>query len=438
MKHPAARLLTFLNANDVGYCVVGSARNDPDSAERDLDLIVRPGEMLEAGRLARKFCQEHSGRLIDAIRTKTGGWCYLLAWPEDLGPVTVFRLDIHAGITFGHRPIIGAHEVLATRRKRSSSITYYTSAPGIEVVRALLKAVDGQELTARAEGHLSEVWNEDPKDCRAEMARHWSADVAALLARAVETRDFAQVRKRLPHLRPPVRPLKVGRYLQGAVAEVARQVNPQAYSQGFTVAFLGIDGSGKGSVIQGLTERLAPVFSGTRYFHFKPNLIGPAPKTPPGPMVYPARPAPGMSSMSATRLLYYLLDYWVGFAWKVWPQRFRSSLVIFDRYFYDLGIDPLRLEGRLPMALARSLGGFVPKPDLVIVLDAPAEVARARKPEGPTIEETGRQRIAFLKLAGAMPNARILDGTKAVAEVVQEAEKLILDRLSAGAGRRLE
>jgi thymidylate kinase len=229
----------------------------------------------------------------------------------------------------------------------------------------------------------------------------------------------------------------VARRIVGVLAEGARLAHRLIRPSGFTVAFLGIDGGGKSSVVRHMIENLAPAFPRTRYHHFKPNLLGRPPQPASTLVIHPTGVARGISMLGMARLAYYLLDYSIGYACKVWPQRLRSALVIFDRHYYDLGIDPIRLRRRIPMALARGFAMFVPKPDLVIVVNTPAETARSRKAGVPPLEEAARQQAAYLALARALPNACIVDGSKQVTQLAHEVGRLILDRMSARTAGRL-
>ena len=49
----------------------------------------------------------------------------------------------------------------------------------------------------------------------------------------------------------------------------------------------------------------------------------------------------------------------------------RTRLVIFDRYIYDLLVDSKRVRYGGPAWMLRLLARIVPRPELVILLDAP-------------------------------------------------------------------
>src|SRR3546814_1628081 len=67
--------------------------------------------------------------------------------------------------------------------------------------------------------------------------------------------------------------------------------------------------------------------------------------------------------------------------------------------------------------LARLLGKLLPQPDIVFILDAPADVLQSRKQEVP-FEESVRQRTAYRRLKGEYDRAYIIDASEPLDKVV--------------------
>src|SRR5690606_38742347 len=109
--------------------------------------------------------------------------------------------------------------------------------------------------------------------------------------------------------------------------------------RGLAIALLGPDGSGKSSVVEGLVRELAPHFTGWGRMHFRPN-FGRKDNTDPVPE--PHAKAPRGRVASVAKLGYYLADYWLGYAFHVVPAVARGQLLVFDRYYHDLLVDPAR------------------------------------------------------------------------------------------------
>jgi thymidylate kinase len=108
----------------------------------------------------------------------------------------------------------------------------------------------------------------------------------------------------------------------------------------------------------------------------------------------------------------------------------RSTLVLYDRHFVDILVDPTRYRYGGPMWLMRLIWQMTPKPDLILLLDAPAEVLQARKQEVP-LAVTARQRNAYSVLVRGLTNGRIVDAARPFEAVANDAMQVILDGLAA-------
>jgi thymidylate kinase len=87
-----------------------------------------------------------------------------------------------------------------------------------------------------------------------------------------------------------------------------------------------------------------------------------------------------------------------------------------------------------PTWLLRLIWRLSPKPDLVVLLDAPAEILQARKQELP-LAETARQCALYLSLVRVMKNGRIVDATRPRAQVTDAVVDLVLQHLATRAAK---
>jgi len=106
----------------------------------------------------------------------------------------------------------------------------------------------------------------------------------------------------------------------------------------------------------------------------------------------------------------------------------RGQIVIFDRHFFA-DFYHFHINGRDGRWTSRVHGYMLehiyPKPDLVIYLDAPAELLFARKKEG-TIELLEQRRRDYLELQDKVPQFAIVDATQPQDEVFTDVQQLIL------------
>jgi thymidylate kinase len=80
------------------------------------------------------------------------------------------------------------------------------------------------------------------------------------------------------------------------------------------------------------------------------------------------------------RLAYYAADFVVGYWVVYWPVLSRGGTVIVERGWQDLVVDSRRylMPSRLP---AQILSALIPRPDVIVILEAPITTILERKHE---------------------------------------------------------
>lgn len=187
------------------------------------------------------------------------------------------------------------------------------------------------------------------------------------------------------------------------------------------IVILGPDGAGKSSVIQGLMRRVdQPGGRAVKVRHLKPQVILPQ-RGEPGAIVTDPHGKPPRSALtSLAKILVWLIEEWCA---DLFMDRNRT-LLICDRYYHDLLIDPLRYRYGGPLCAARLVGRLMPRPRLWVLLDAPAEVLQARKQEV-TAAESARQRQAYLAFVRQQREYAIVDAAQPLDEVIAEVERAV-------------
>jgi thymidylate kinase len=139
---------------------------------------------------------------------------------------------------------------------------------------------------------------------------------------------------------------------------------------------------------------------------------------------------------SAVVLLGVFSDYWLGYIFVIRPVLARAGLVVFDRYYHDVLVDPLRYRYGGPMWLPRMLSRFVPLPDLsFLVLDADEDVILSRKRELPP-EELRRQREGYQQFTGGDKRASLIRTDQGIEATVEKATRFVAEALSQRFQRR--
>ena len=161
---------------------------------------------------------------------------------------------------------------------------------------------------------------------------------------------------------------------------------------GFSIGFTGPDGSGKTTVIDLMIESLGDVFRKAHaYMHFRPALFGNlgevahsagVKKTVDRNYSDPHRGGRTGRASSLARLLYYSVDYVLGYFLRVKTVTRITRLVIFDRYYTDIICDSRRSRIYLPIGLLYWWGRLlIPSLDYNILLTADSDTILRRKRE---------------------------------------------------------
>jgi thymidylate kinase len=179
-----------------------------------------------------------------------------------------------------------------------------------------------------------------------------------------------------------------------------------ATKPGYTIVFLGTDGSGKSAIIELIKPILnQPFHKAVYYEHLRPNYLPSLARlsgnknTNSSPVTNPHANNPSGFIVSCIRVSYYLLDYSVGFYLKIFPKKaFKSCVWIFDRYYYDYYFDKRRSLINLPNWIIRLGQALIPEPDIIICLGADPAIIHSRKHELP-LQEIERQVKALKKFS---------------------------------------
>jgi serine O-acetyltransferase len=136
------------------------------------------------------------------------------------------------------------------------------------------------------------------------------------------------------------------------------------------------------------------------------------------------------------KLMMFVADYWLGYWLWIRPKLVRSTLVVSNRYFDDVLVDPRRYRIERALAFARLLLRWVPRPELWLVFDIPSQALRARDGELGE-EEATRQRGEYRRLLRGHENVVVLDADQPLDRVVAQAECAIAAQLARRTTERL-
>lgn len=202
------------------------------------------------------------------------------------------------------------------------------------------------------------------------------------------------------------------------------------------VALLGVDGSGKSTVLAELARsRGGAGYTGLFVLHRRPNLLYPAAEAGRAGQIDHYRKAPHGGLLSAAKLALTWLDWLLGYVLLIHGRRARGVLVVTDRHaLLDMLVDPARYRYGGPARWVRLVMRCLPMPDGVILLDAPTAVLQARKQEL-SAEKAADLRRGYLALARRYGRGFVVDASQPLEQVAGAVWQLVL-KIEAGEGGR--
>jgi thymidylate kinase len=387
-------LFRLLDDSEVRYCVLHSWTKLPEEIQSDLDIGVH---------------QEDSRKLLpvfEGLRDQGYIAFQCLNYKKHCRSCGFFWIEASAvraaavDIAFEHRrgnlKLMTGAEMVTERQWNG---LFWTSSPRVEFAYLLAKKVGKGSASETQQLRLQELVSElgiveAEKTAKAFLPSHWCKRVVHACTNRTLLLDIGKGRAMLWRIAWTRHPVASMEYL---ASELFRIIRRFAQPTGLVLAVLGSDGTGKSTVIAELVKTFGIAFRNRhRVNHWRPNVL--ARKKLGDPVPNPHGTPPRGAAASIVHLLVFFADYWAGYLFSTRCLTAKSNLVVFDRYFQDILVDPLRYRYGGPKWFSKLLSRFVPKPNLVIILEADPDIISARKPEVST-DETRRQSAEYRELS---------------------------------------
>ena len=427
------KFFASLEQKQISYAILSNYFEYPENIHSDIDFVVPEPNRAAIPALLQTLCRENDAHLLQISEYhNTSGFSCAVATLLDTQPIHL-RFDACSDDHSRDKLILPWEFLLEGRRPYQDS--FYVPAPEKSLLHYLLKRIEKRSLEAPQLSALLRWYQMAPAETEQLLASYWPAEHAQILA-CISTQTvptpaqfeswWRNVNLLHAHQTPSARAIQFAR-------EIRRKVRRVARPNGYLISFLGPDGCGKSTAINGVKRALQPAFAKTAEFHLLPRAIHRARKDPNTSQPHAKTPRSAFTSMA--KILVWFADLTIGYWARLRPKMVRSTLVIFDRYIHDLQVDSTRYRYGGPKWWPRFLASLSPQPDLFILLDAPAEVLWKRKAEVP-IEESARQRNAYQALLSGNPNAATVDASQPAQEVVASICAEVFRRLEARTAKR--
>lgn len=201
-------------------------------------------------------------------------------------------------------------------------------------------------------------------------------------------------------------------------------------SLGYCIALLGPDGCGKTTLSDAFLKDIGPSFRGVKRYHLRPYAFENKDGFGGFQVTNPHGRPPRSFLSSLLKLGLFFIDYTFGYLITAQKYKANSYLVVFDRYYYDVIIDPVRYRFGASLWIAKLVGKLIIKPDLFIILTGDSESIWVRKQEV-SLEETDRQIKAYEQFAKEAENSLLIHTDRDLEFCCQQVSQYILGQIAA-------
>ena len=203
--------------------------------------------------------------------------------------------------------------------------------------------------------------------------------------------------------------------------------NYKLFTKPKKVAFLGPDGAGKSTILENTITESAGGFGKIKYIHLKFSIARDLRQKPQIKVVKPHSNPPYGYTKSCIKYCYLIAQYLLGLIYL--NLRYcKKDLIVFDRYYYDVLVDPKRFRLQEIKFLAILLKIIIPQPNVVLLITCLDPDLIYNRKQDLTLSEINRQLISYAKFKGSSI-LNIINQDKSVDQITKEVQEKLIDHL---------
>ncbi len=382
----------------------------PHFTTNDIDVLVDPRQMRQAEQALLGAAASTGFRLHNRVKFSP-----LALYFSSRHSNAQAHFDFFTALKWRGFDLLSCQDFLARKVGRDLfSIPSPSDETATKLVAALIYTGNVKEKYRAA---IAAGCQAEPAQVTDLLARTYGSARAKFLVAAAAQERWADIEAAIGDLRRALILRQLTRHpwrtLKSLLLDAHRLAWRFLQPPGVTVALCGADGSGKSTATRAVINQLNGTFSASKVhqFHWKPPVFSARRQAGRAPTTDPHSQPPRNPAASLCYFGFHWLEFFLGSYLRLRPLTFHGGLVLVDRFYYDFFVDQRRYRLRVPQSIVRLGHFFLKKPDLVVLLDAPAEVLQSRKQEVP-LAETERQRTAYRALVQGLSNGRVIDATQ--------------------------
>lgn len=407
------RWFAVLEREQIPYVILHSYQDFPERVATDVDYAVAPEALSQLPALEEQVAAECGWLILQRLPHEIYAYSTILVNPER--PDEHLMLDVTTHYARNGSRLLDATQLLADRRRFKN---FWIPQPAAEFIylwaKTLAKFKDPQPQIPR----LRELAAQAPDRCATTLQKLCGPEAGA------PENWFARPESAWRKLGAEMHRLHRYSWTE-RWREMRRVWGRLRHPTGLAIAFLGPDGAGKSTVIAQVERWLLPAFRQALHIHFNPRFDARVH----APVNNPQGQPPRNMFVGWAKVFFYFGRHWLHWVLRQRPALIRTTLIIHDRNFEDMLVDPRRYRLRNAAKLVQGLSRCLPPPALTLVLDAPGEIIHQRKAEL-SVPEIERQRQVLQALAATRKNWALIPATATAPEVATQAAREVFRHIA--------
>jgi len=437
--------LSLLETSNVQYVILKNHEGLPQrNYSKDIDILIKPGKYKQASELLQQAYKENG-----ISNYKMHKFEKLRCW-YGMNPSTHFAIHIDLLEGFFHKGFeLFSFDLLYQNAYKNEQGIFILSPVYDCLVLLLHSTICYHSIKPKYAEKIASEFLTSKEDMEFILKKNIGKEASKRMTKLLENRDYDKISK-------------LGKYFSHA-SKKKILINRPIFTFYNSLFFWGEkmqriiigrnryncfisvhapDGTGKTTFIKKLAEELGFYFvcdpkGLTAIYHFRPLLfpnlgaVGEKAKVMKQDTNYtvPHRAKPAGNLSSLIRMTYYWLDYIIGMPLILRKNAKYNTITIFDRYIYDMVVDPERARIKLPYWIRKGFAKLVKSPQIVFVLNTDAQTVYNRKKEL-ELDEIERQLLEFKRLIKWGNNFHLLDASKSPEEIKEEAIRVVLNKFT--------
>lgn len=436
--------VTKMDENHIRYFILRNHEGLPQlNSAKDIDIVVEPGKIKASKHLLLETFKENDIEYFDSFITGKMICMHGMSINHNTG----IHIDILEGLN------IKGYELIDFDLMYDSAIIkngIWVQPTKYETFLTFLSKQFGQKKPFLKERYIHQIKSElfeEPEYFFDHIENIVSKKYKDRLLENIENEQYDKIFSKYKELSRQIKRNSWKKRPFGTLCGKIQFVSEKIYrilmrykKYSRTFAILAPDGTGKSSLMDQIIDKINFYYvseAKVNLYHFRPQIfpnlreVGQRAKIM-GEKEFTSNPhlfKPAGMISSFFRMAYYIVDYVIGWHIRIRNDVHYDRYSAFDRYSYDLLVDPKRSRINLPYWVRRLLVGITPKPRVIIILSADADVIYKRKQELKR-DEIKRQLSEYEKISKRGKNTYVINAEESLDTMSEKAIQILFEKFA--------